>query len=278
MNRLSTEKRARILSLLVEGTSMRATSRIEGVDINTVGKLIDDVAPACAAYHDEHVKGLRSRYIECDEIWSFVYARAGNVARAKCPPKGAGSAWTFTAIDADTKVIVSYLVGPNRSEETTIEFACDLRKRVDGKPQITTDGYVTYPDAIHFAFGKSVDYAQVVKQYGASDDGSPKGRRNRAVVTKEEKTAIFGDPDMSRASTSYIERSNLTLRMGNRRFTRLTNGFSKKFDRHISMLHIGFLHYNFCRIHQTLRVTPAMEAGLDEVARDCEWIAGLQAY
>ncbi|MDE0226328.1 MAG: IS1 family transposase [Gammaproteobacteria bacterium] len=277
MNRLSIERQARIINLLCEGVSMRAITRLEGVGINTVARLIDAAGEAAAAYHDEHVRGIvGNRRIECDEVWAFVYAKAKNVRRAKSAPKNAGDAWTFSAIDADSKLAVSYLVG-NRDGQTAIELMDDLRSRLEDRPQISTDGLSAYVEAIEGAFGGDVDFAQVIKEYGKDLDEERQHRYSPPVCTKIEKRRVEGDPDMKLANTSYVERSNLTMRMGNRRFTRLTNAFSKKLAKHAAMVNLFFLHYNFCRIHKTLRVTPAMEAGIETTVRDAKWIAELIA-
>ena len=276
MNKLPTAQRAQILSMLVEGMSMRATSRISGVSINTVVKLLADAGNACAKFHDEAVRGIEGqRRIECDEIWGFVYAKARNVPRAKSAPKEAGDSWTWTAIDAESKLIVSYLVSSERDGAAAIEFMDDLRGRLEDRPQVSTDGLKAYVEAVEGAFGGDVDFAQVIKEYASAGNADDERRYSPATCTSIEKRRIEGNPDLRKANTSYVERHNLTMRMGMRRFTRLTNGFSKRAEKLVAMLHLYFVHYNFCRQHKTLRVSPAMEAGLTDTLHDCEWIVGL---
>ena len=275
MNKLSVARRAKILNLLVEGMSMRAITRVENVGINTVARLISAAGEACAVYHDEHVRGIKGhRRIECDEVWAFVYAKQRAVHRAKAAPAGSGDAWTFSAIDAQSKLVTSYLVG-DRDGQSAIALMDDLRSRLEDRPQISTDGLKAYVEAIEGAFGGDVDFAQVIKEYGKLPGADNERRYSPPVCTSIEKRRVEGNPDLRKASTSYVERSNLTMRMGNRRFTRLTNGFSKNLDKHAAMVHLFFLHYNFCRIHKTLGVTPAMEAGITDTLRDMEWVVGL---
>ncbi len=275
MKKLSTAKRTHILHMLVEGMSMRSVSRIADVSINTVSKLLVDAGYACAAYHDETVRDVHTRRVECDEIWAFCYAKQKNVERAKAAPSGAGDIWTWTAIDSDSKMILSYRIG-NRDGETAIDLMDDLRSRLANRVQLTTDGLKAYLEAVEGAFGGDVDYAQLVKLYGALDASKDAARRySPAECVGIRKRTIEGHPDRRHISTSYVERSNLTLRMGMRRFTRLTNAFSKKVENHLHMISIFFCFYNFCRIHKTLRVTPAMAAGVDSRPRDMEWLVEL---
>ncbi|MGD2118228.1 MAG: IS1 family transposase [Chromatiales bacterium] len=273
MNKLPIKKRAQVLSMFVEGMSMRSISRVADISINTVTKLLVDAGNACAKYHDEHVRDVKAARIQCDEIWSFVYAKKKNISTAKSAPDGAGDAWTWTAIDSDSKLIISYLVG-GRDSDYAIEFMDDVRNRLANRVQMTTDGHKAYLEAIEGAFGGDVDYAQLVKLYGASPETS-KGRYSPAQCTGAIKKTVSGRPAYDDISTSHAERQNLTMRMCMRRFTRLTNGFSKKLENHIHMLSLYFVYYNFCRIHKSLKVTPAMEAGLSDTAYDMEWIIGL---
>ena len=272
MNKLPLSKRVMILSMLVEGSSMRSISRTLGVSINTVTKLLVDAGEACAAYHDATVRGVKANRIQCDEIWSFCYAKDKNVSRAKSAPGGAGDVWTWTALDSDSKMILSYEIG-DRSSGTAIEFMDDLRARLANRVQLTTDGHGVYLEAVEHAFGADVDFAQLVKLYG--DALEPEKRYSPARCIGTRRRRIQGRPDPEAISTSHVERHNLTMRMGMRRFTRLTNAFSKKLENHLHMLSLYFVYYNFVRIHKTLRMTPAMSAGLTDTLRDMKWIVGL---
>jgi IS1 family transposase len=259
MNRLSTTDRVRVIAALAEGMSIRATVRMTGVAKNTIVKLIADLGTACAAYHDDHVRGLKSKRIQCDEIWSFVYSKAKNVPADKQGQFGYGDVWTWTALDADSKLIVSYMLG-TRDAGAAHAFMHDVAPRLANRVQITTDGLPSYMEAVGDAFKWDVDYTMLIKYYGPDRSGA--GRYSPPVCIGTTERPICGNPDPACISTSFVERQNLTIRMMNRRFTRLTNGFSKKIENHAHHLAIHFMHYNFCRVHETLRVTPAMEAGI----------------
>lgn len=275
MNKLPLAKRVQILSMLCEGSSMRAVSRVADVSINTVSKILVEAGEACASYHYDTVRNVASKRIQCDEIWSFCYAKERNVADAKSAPFEAGNVWTWTALDADSKLIVSYMIG-ERDAETAAYFMDDLRERTVGRMQLTTDGLKPYLDAVHGAFhDRAVDYAMLVKLYGDLGQRGPERKYSPDPCIGAVKRPISGNPDKRHVSTSHVERSNLSMRMHMRRFTRLTNAFSKKIDNHIHALSLYFVWYNFCRIHKSLRVTPAMAAGLSDTLRDMEWIVAL---
>lgn len=272
MNKLPSAKRAAILTMLCEGSSMRSASRMADVSINTVAKLLADAGRACEAFHDAKVRGVKARRVQADEIWSFVYAKARNVATAKAAPEEAGDAWTWTALDADSKLIVSFLVG-GRDAGYAHEFMEDVASRLATRVQLTTDGHKAYLDAVEGAFGADVDYAQLVKLYG--DAPGPPGRYSPAACTGIRKTRVEGRPDPKHVSTSYVERQNLTMRMHMRRFTRLTNAFSKKAEPHYHMVCLYTVWYNWVRIHKSLRVTPAMAAGLTTTLMSMEDVVAL---
>lgn len=261
MNRLSNDDRAKILHLLCEGMSIRAITRLTGASKNTVSKLLIDAGTACAVYHDANVRDVKAARVQVDEIWSFTYAKQKNVATAKEAPEGAGDTWTWTALDADSKMVVSYLVG-GRDAEYAMWFMDDLASRLANRVQLTSDGHRAYLEAVEGAFGCDVDYAQLVKMYGATV-GAP-GRYSPADCTGIKKIRREGNPDIAHVSTSYVERQNLTIRMHMRRFTRLTNAFSKKVENHAHAVALHMMYYNFVRIHKTLRVTPAMAAGVSD--------------
>jgi IS1 family transposase len=261
MNKLTTEKRTAVIAALVEGNSLRGTARLTGVARMTIEKLLRDLGAACAAYHDANVRGLKSRRIQCDEIWSFVGAKAKNVPEEK---RGQwGDIWTWTAIDADSKLIIGYRVA-NRTAADAYEFMKDVAGRLTNRVQVTTDNFKVYLNAVEFAFGLDVDFATLEKHYVApySERASAAHRYSPASIASMKAAVISGSPDLKHISTSYVERQNLTMRMHMRRFTRLTNGFSKKIEMHAHSVALHFMYYNFCKIHQSLRVTPAMEAGL----------------
>lgn len=266
MNKLPVAQRAQILAMLCEGSSMRSVSRLADVSINTVSKLLVDAGRFCAGFHDAKVRGVKAKRVQVDEIWSFVGAKQKNAPNMKVPGDGAGDAWTWTAIEADTKLIVSHFVG-GRDGECAMWFIDDLRSRLANRVQLTSDGHKAYLEAAGAAFGDDVDYAMLVKIYGNAPE-SAKGRYSPAECTGARKERITGTPDKAHVSTSYAERANLTMRMHNRRFTRLTNAFSKKFENHAHMVAIYAVWYNFLRIHKSLRVTPAMAAGLSETVMD----------
>jgi IS1 family transposase len=261
MNQLSTAKRAQVIGALVEGNSINATCRMFGVGKHTVLRLLEDAGRTCAKFHDRYVRNLRVRRLQCDEIWSFIGSKAKNVSAEK-KEIGWGDVWTWTAIDAETKLIISFLVG-GRDAGWAMDFMEDCASRMRGHVQITTDGHKAYLQAVEGAFGMDVDYAQLQKIYGAPTDADQR-RYSPAKCIGTDMKVVSGNPDPEHVSTSYIERQNLSMRMGMRRFTRLTNGFSKKYENHAHQVALYFFHYNFCRVHKTLRVTPAMEAGLTD--------------
>ena len=267
MNKLPLKTRTLILNMLCEGQSMRATARLADVSFNTVAKLLIDAGKVCADLHDEMVQGVTASRIQCDEIWSFTYAKQKNVPIAKAAPAEAGDTWTWTALDSDSKLIVSWLVG-GRDSEYAIAFMDDLRSRLANRVQLTTDGHKAYLEAVEGAFGGDVDYAQLIKLYG--DAPQTAARYSPAPCIGARKRAIEGRPVRKDVSTSHVERHNLTMRMQMRRFTRLTNAFSKKFENHMHMVALYTVWYNFIRIHKSLRVTPAMEAGLSKTVWDME--------
>lgn len=258
MNRLPLAKRTQIIQLLVEGMSLRATSRVADVSINTVSKLLVDVGIACLKFHSQTVVKVQSKRVQCDEIWSFVYSKEKNTMTDKY---GVGNVWTWVGIDADTKLVISWFAG-ERTEEAARFFMNDLCCRIRGRVQLTTDGLKHYPNAVADTFGETIDFAQLVKQYSDKSTNKEGREDKRMRYTGAERVTVFGDPEKKHISTSFIERQNLTMRMHMRRFTRKTNAFSKKVDNHCYAIALHFVYYNFVRIHKTLRVTPAMEAKL----------------
>ncbi len=266
-------KRIQILNMLVEGSSMRSISRVVGVSINTVTKLLEDAGETCLDLHDQLVTHVKAERVQCDEIWSFCYAKQKNVPTAKAAPADAGSVWTWTALDSDSKLIISY-VAAGRTQGAAIAFMEDLARRITGRIQLTTDGYIAYPGAVETAFGKNVDFAQLVKTYAADPGNSPERRYSPPVCTGAHKIPVIGNPDAAHISTSHVERNNLTMRMGMRRFTRLTNAHSKKYANHIYALALFFMHYNFVRQHKAHRLSPAMAAGITDRLWSMEDIAG----
>lgn len=264
MNKLNVTERARILTLLVEGNSINATCRITGVAKNTVLKLLAEAGEACAAYQDRVMHNLPSKKLQCDEIWAFCYSKQRSVATNKVRVHGAGDVYTWTAIDADTKLVPCWHVG-TRAADSAKAFIDDLAPRLANRVQLTTDGHKAYLKAVDDAFGANVDYAMLVKLYGAASGSSQQERKySPGECCGSIKGTVCGNPKDADVSTSYVERANLTMRMHMRRFTRLTNGFSKKLENHMHAVSLHFMFYNFCKIHKTLRVTPAMEAGIDD--------------
>jgi IS1 family transposase len=275
MNKLSIEEKVRVVACLVEGNSLRSTVRMTGIHRTTIQKLLVELGAACSAYQDKVMRNLTCKRIQCDEIWSFCYAKDKNVPQSM-KGSGAGSVWTWTALCPDTKLIPCWFVG-SRTAGSAYHFIHDLRERLAGRVQVTTDGLESYIPAIEDAFGFDVDYAQLVKIYG-NDNVKVKNseiRYSPAQCMGARKTIITGKPDIRHVSTSQTERQNLTMRMSMRRFTRLTNAFSKKLENHEAAIALHFMHYNFARVHQTLRVTPAMEAGIADHVWTLQEIVGL---
>jgi IS1 family transposase len=276
VNRLSIQERARIIQCLVEGNSMRATSRMCDVSINTVSKLLLDVGAACWVYQDKVMRDLPCTKIQCDEIWSFCYSKEKNVPESRKGEYGIGDVWTWTAICADTKLVPVFMVG-KRTYETAQYFIQELAHRIHHRIQLTTDGHKVYLRAVEAAFGSEIDYAMLVKLYGGASGVSEERKYSPGECCGTIKGAVCGNPDEKHVSTSYVERQNLTMRMGMRRFTRLTNGFSKKIQNLECAVALHFMYYNFGRIHKTLRVTPAMEAKIADHVWSLEEIAALAA-
>lgn len=272
MNRLCAERRVRVVSCLVEGMSVRATCRITGAAKGTVLKLLADLGAACHRFHDRTVRGLQAERVQADEIWAFCYAKDRALPDSMRDRPGVGSVWTWTALDADDKLMIAWHVG-TRGDACALTFMRDLASRLNNRVQLSTDGHMAYPPAVFAAFGGNVDYAMLVKTYD-----EPRGedeRRGRRRCTGSLKTPVCGGPLREDTSTSLVERSNLTLRMQQRRFTRKTNGFSKKLENHQHAVALHFTHYNFVRVHQTLRTTPAVACGLSDHVWTVEELVGL---
>lgn len=261
MNQLDAKKRGQIIAALCEGNSIRSITRMFGVGKNTVARLLLQVGPACAEYQDKALRNLICQRIQCDEIWSFVGAKDKNVAPELQGKFGIGSVWTWTALDADTKLVCSWMLGP-RDGLAAYEFMKDLAGRLANRVQLTTEGHSAYLNALEGAFGNDIDYAMLIKIYGAARE--TEARYSPADCIGCERKQISGSPDAKHVRTSFVERQNLTMRMHMRRFTRLTNAFSKNIDHHVAAISLHFMYYNFVRIHQTLRVTPAMAAGVTD--------------
>ena len=274
MNRLSIQERANILGCLVEGNSIRATSRLTGADKKTVLRLLAQFGEACKRLHDERVRNVKSVRVQCDEIWAFCYAKEKNVPPDCKGVLGFGDVWTWTAFCSDSKLIISYHTGL-RDAVDALHLTDDLRSRLANRVQLTTDGHKAYLVAVEESFGSDIDYAMLVKLYGAPQGEGNERRYSPSECTGARKERITGNPGRKHISTSHVERMNLNIRMGVRRFTRLTNAFSKKIENHIHALSIYFAYYNFGRVHQTLRVTPAMEAGLTDHIWTLEELAAL---
>jgi IS1 family transposase len=265
-------QQARIIAALVEGNSLRATARMCDVAFNTALKLLPEIGGACLKYQDKAIRNLTTKRIQCDEIWSFCYAKEKNVPEEKRGGFGYGDVWTWVAIDADTKLVPSFMVG-TRGAYTAKKFMDDLASRLASRVQLTTDGHRAYLEAVEGAFGNDIDYAMLIKLYG--NDAEPETRYSPAECIGTQRVTITGRPNSKHISTSFVERQNLTMRMQMRRFTRLTNAFSKKVGNHMWALALHYMHYNFCRIHKSLRVTPTMEAGISDHVWSIEEVVDL---
>ncbi len=274
MNKLNIEKRAMVIRCLMEGNSLRATTRLTGVHRTTCMRLLESLGKACSIYQDKALRDLTCKRCEADEVWSFCYSKQKNATDETKELWGAGDVWTWFAIDPDTKLVPCWFVGP-RDALSAYRFMHDLAERLATRVQLTTDGHKPYLQAVEDAFGSEIDYAQLVKIYGSTDTKSPEKRYSPAQCMGARAGVITGEPVVKHVSTSIVERQNLTLRMSNRRFTRLTNGFSKKLANHEHSIALHFMRYNFCRIHNSLRITPAMEAGVSDHVWDVSEIIEL---
>ncbi len=274
MNKLDTAKRVAIISALVEGNSLRSTQRMTGVSINTVTKLLVDAGEACARYQHETLRNLPCRHIQCDEIWTFCCVKQKNVPPAKQGILGYGDVWTWTGMCSDTKLVPSWLVGARDAEHANA-FVADLSSRLSHRVQLTTDGLKLYLEAVEQGFGGEVDYAQIIKIYLNDAGNTADIRYSPGEHVESRKEVITGNPNWNFIGTSYVERQNLTMRMRMRRFTRLTNGFSKKVQNLEAAVALHYMHYNFVRRHQTLRVTPAMAAGVERKMWTLEDLVGI---
>jgi len=272
MNQLTEQRRAQVIAALVEGNSLRSTVRMTGVAMNTILKLLADIGKVCAEYQHNAMRNLPCKRIQCDEIWQFCYAKSKNVPEEKKGQFGFGDVWTWVALDADTKLVPSWCVG-TRDAGTAFEFMHDLASRLANRVQLTTDGHRVYLTAVESAFGSAIDYAMLVKVY--SSDGAVDTKYSPAECVDCQSVAITGRPNPKHISTSFVERQNLTMRMSMRRFTRLTNAFSKKVENLEHSVALHYMHYNFCRVHKTLRVTPAMDAGIADHVWSLEEIVAL---
>ena len=276
MNKLTTEEKVRVVSCLVEGNSLRATTRMTGTHRGAIQKLLVELGAACSAYQDKVFRNLNCKRIQCDEIWSFCYAKDKNIPEDLKGKHGIGSVWTWVALDPDTKLVPCWFVS-SRDASAAYHFMHDLSGRLANRVQLTTDGHKAYLTAVEDAFGSDIDYAMLQKIYGAVQTDNAEIRYSPAQCMGARKTVISGNPDRRHVSTSHTERQNLTMRMQMRRFTRLTNAFSKKIENHEAAIALHYMHYNFARVHQTLRVTPAMEAGITDHVWSLEEIVGLLA-
>jgi IS1 family transposase len=275
-NVISTAKKVAVISALVEGCSVRSTVRLTGVSKGAVLRLLVSIGKACQEYQDVTIRNVPAKRVQVDEIWSFVAAKQKNATPAVWERAGyAGDVWTFTAIDADTKLVISWAVG-RRDAGCAADFLQDVAGRLSNRIQLTTDGHKMYLLAVPDAFGNQIDYAQLVKVFGDNPEGQK--RYSPAQCLGTQRVEVIGNPDQAHISTSFVERQNLNMRMNMRRFTRLTNAFSKKLENHIAMIALFHMHYNFCRVHQTLRVTPAMEAGLSSHVWSVQELVELITY